>query len=261
MPAGRRHNANMTPDQLLILLPAFFLLAALYTSVGHAGASGYLAVMALFAIAPETMRPTALALNILVASFTTYRFWKAGYFRWRSLWPFLLGSVPLAALGGSLRLTTGLYSVLAGAALALSAVVLAWRAWGRPPAEVPGETARIPIAPAVGCGAVIGLLSGLTGTGGGIFLSPIVLLAGWAGPRHTGGISAPFILANSTMALAAGTATWAALPAELPWLVVAVMAGAVTGTWLGLRRLSTRWLLALMAIVLAIAAAKLILTA
>jgi uncharacterized membrane protein YfcA len=126
---------------------------------------------------------------------------------------------------------------------------------------VPGETARIPIAPAGGCGAVIGLLSGLTGTGGGIVLSPIGLLAGWAGPRHTGGISAPFILANSTMALAAGTATWAALPAELPWLVVAVMAGAVTGTWLGLRRLSTRWLLALMAIVLAIAAAKLILTA
>ena len=120
----------MSPDQLLILLPAFFLLAALYTSVGHAGASGYLAAMALVAIAPETMRPTALALNILVATFTTWRFWKAGYVSWRALWPFLLGSVPLAALGGSLRLTTGLYYVLAGCALALSAIVLAWRAWG-----------------------------------------------------------------------------------------------------------------------------------
>jgi uncharacterized protein len=251
----------VTSDQLLILLPAFFLLAGLYTSVGHAGASGYLAAMALVAIAPETMRPTALALNILVASFTFYRFAGAGYFSWRALWPFLLGSVPLAALGGSLRLSTGIYYVVAGVALALSSGVLAWRAYGRPPAENPAEKAQIPVWPAIGCGAAIGLLSGLTGTGGGIFLSPIVLLSGWAGPRHTGGISAPFILANSATALLAGTATWASLPAELPWLALAVLAGALTGTWLGLKWLSTRWLLAAMAAVLVIAAAKLILTA
>jgi uncharacterized membrane protein YfcA len=251
----------MTPEQLLVLLPAFFALAALYTSVGHAGASGYLATMALVAVAPATMRPTALALNILVAIFTTWRFWKAGYFNWRALWPFLVGSVPLAALGGALRLSAGLYFVLAGIALALSAVILGWRAWGGPPAENPGQKAQVPLAPAVVLGALIGLLSGLTGTGGGIFLSPVVLLAGWAGPRHTGGITAPFILANSTVALAAGTATWAALPEELPWLIVAVLAGAVAGTWLGLQRLSTRWLLAAMALVLTIAAAKLILTA
>jgi uncharacterized membrane protein YfcA len=251
----------MSHEQLLILLPAFFVLAGLYTSVGHAGASGYLAAMALLAIAPETMRPTALALNILVAAFTFYRFASAGYFSWRALWPFLLGSVPLAALGGSLRLSTGVYYVLAGVALALSSVVLAWRAYGRPRAESPTDLANIPIAPAVGCGAVIGLLSGLTGTGGGIFLSPVVLLAGWAGPRHTGGITAPFILANSAIALVAGTATWAALPPELPWLALAVLLGAATGTWLALNRLSTRWLLALMALVLAIASAKLVLTA
>lgn len=251
----------MTAEQLLILLPLFFLLAGLYTSVGHAGASGYLAAMALVAVAPATMRPTALALNILVASFTVYRFARAGYFSWRALWPFLLGSVPLAALGGSLQLTTGFYYVLAGAALALSAIVLAWRAFGRTPVETPTDRARIPIAPAIACGAAIGLLSGLTGTGGGIFLSPVVLLAGWAMPRHTGGISAPFILANSTVALAAGAATWASLPQELPWLALAVLAGAGTGTWLGLRRFSTRWLLVAMALVLVIAAGKLILTA
>lgn len=251
----------MSIEQLWILLPAFFLVAGLYTSVGHAGASGYLAVMALLAIAPETMRPTALALNILVAAVTSWRFAGAGYFSWRALWPFLLGSMPLAALGGSLRLSSGLYYVLAGIALALSSGVLAWRARSRPPTENPADKARIPILPAIGCGAAIGLLSGLTGTGGGIFLSPIVLLSGWAGPRHTGGISAPFILANSAIALAAGTATWATLPAELPWLALAVLGGAVTGTWLGLKWLSTRWLLALMALVLAIAAAKLVLTA
>ncbi|MGH8130321.1 MAG: sulfite exporter TauE/SafE family protein [Steroidobacteraceae bacterium] len=251
----------MTIEQLFILVPAFFLLAALYTSVGHAGASGYLAAMALVAVTPAAMRPTALALNILVATFTFYRFRNAGYFSWRSLWPFLLGSAPLAAVGGSMRLTTAIYFILVGCALALSAIVLAWRAWGGPPPELPSAQARVPILPAVACGAVIGLLSGLTGTGGGIFLSPIVLLAGWAGPRHTGGITAPFILGNSTIALAAGTATWAALPSELPWLIVAVLSGAVTGTWLGIKRLSTRWLLAAMAVVLSIAAAKLILTA
>ena len=250
----------MTFEQLLILLPLFFLLAGLYTSVGHAGASGYLAAMALVAVAPATMRPTALALNILVATFTMYRFARAGYFSWRALWPFLLGSVPLAALGGSLRLSTGIYYVLVGAALALSAIVLAWRAFALMTAETLADRARIPIAPAVACGAVIGLLSGLTGTGGGIFLSPIVLLAGWAGPRHTGGITAPFILANSAVALAAGTATWASLPDELPWLALAVLAGATAGTWLGLRRLSTRWLLVALALVLVIAAAKLTLT-
>ena len=251
----------MTIEQLLILLPVFFALAALYTSVGHAGASGYLAAMALVAVAPETMRPTALALNILVASFTLLRFTQAGYVSWRALWPFLLGSVPFAALGGSLRLSTGIYYLLAGTALSLSALTLAWRAYGRPQTETPADQARIPIAPAIGCGAAIGLLSGLTGTGGGIFLSPIVLLAGWAGPRHTGGITAPFILANSTVALVAGTATWASLPDQLPWLALAVLAGAVFGTWVGLKRLSTRWLLAAMACVLVIAATKPILTA
>lgn len=251
----------MTLEQLLILLPAFFVVAGLYTSVGHAGASGYLAVMALLAVAPETMRPTALALNVLVASLTFYRFAGAGYFSWRALWPFLLGSVPLAAIGGSMRLATGNYYVLAGVALALSAGVLAWRAYGGPPAEQPSDQASIPIPPAIACGAAIGLLSGLTGTGGGIFLSPIVLLAGWAGPRHTGGITAPFILANSAVALMAGTATWASLPAALPWLALSVLAGGLAGTWLGLKWLSTRWLLAAMALVLAIAAAKLILSA
>lgn len=251
----------MTLEQLLILLPAFFLIAGLYTSVGHAGASGYLAAMALLTIAPETMRPTALALNILVAAVTFYRFAGAGFFSWRALWPFLLGSIPLAALGGSLRLSSGIYYVIAGAALALSSAVLAWRAYRRPQSENPADKARIPIPPAIACGAAIGLLSGLTGTGGGIFLSPIVLLAGWAGPRHTGGITAPFILANSAVALAAGTATWASLPSELPWLAVAVLAGSLAGTWLGLKQLSTRWLLAAMALVLVIAAGKLILTA
>lgn len=248
----------MPTETVLILAGAFFVVATLYTSVGHAGASGYLATMALLGVAPDAMRPIALALNILVASFTVARFAHAGYFRWRALWPFLLGSVPLAALGGASRLASHLYYVVLGVALLLSAIVLLWRAYSSHP---PGEDAAgIPRGPAVIIGAAIGLLSGLTGTGGGIFLSPVILLAGWAGPKHTAGISSPFILVNSTVALLAGSFTWASIPPETGWLALAVLAGALLGTWLGLKRLSVPGLLTALAAVLALAAAKLFLT-
>lgn len=185
----------MSTETLLLLAAAFFCVATLYSSIGHAGASGYLATMALVGDAPDSMRPIALALNILVACFTVARFAQAGSFFWRGLWPFLLGSVPLAAVGGAWQLATHVYYVVAGVALLLSAFVLMWRVFFH---EVPQvAAAAIPLGPAVLIGAAIGLLSGLTGTGGGIFLSPVIVLAGWAGPKHTAGISAPFILVNS----------------------------------------------------------------
>jgi uncharacterized membrane protein YfcA len=250
----------MPTDQLLILLAAFFTVALLYSSVGHAGASGYLASMALVGLAPATMRPTALVINILVATFTVYSFTRAGYFRWRNLWPFLLGSVPLAAVGGSWKLANHQYYYIVGAALFISAIVLAWRGFKNNDQRTDLAESLIPIAPALFIGAAIGLLSGLTGTGGGIFLSPVVLLAGWAGPKETSGISAPFILINSAVALIAGTLSWAALPNELPWLALAAFAGALAGTWLGLKKLPTSTLLFALAAVLVVAAMKLFLT-
>jgi uncharacterized protein len=250
----------MAVDQLLILAAAFFVVALLYTSVGHAGASGYLASMALVGLAPATMRPVALALNILVASLTVYRFSRAGFFNWRNLWPFLLGSVPLAAVGGSWKLPNHQYSYVVAAALLISAGILLWRAYRnrRPDRQA---VAPIPVAPALFIGAAIGLMSGLTGTGGGIFLSPVILLTGWAAPKETSGISAPFILINSAVALVAGSLSWAALPMELPWLAGAALAGALAGTWLGLKKLPVPFLLTLLAAVLVIAAVKLLLTA
>jgi uncharacterized membrane protein YfcA len=250
----------LDPGQVVLLAAAFVVVAALYSSVGHAGASGYLAVMALLGVAPLVMRPTALALNILVASVTVFRFARAGYFSWRGLWPFLLGSVPLAAVGGALRLTDRTYYLAVAFALVVAALTVARRAWSAPLASDDQPIAP-PLLAAIGIGALIGLLSGLTGTGGGIFLSPIVLLMGWAGPRQTAGISAPFILANSSVALLAGSATWAEIPRELPIFLAAVLAGAGLGTWLGVRRLSPRALVALLAVVLALAAGKLVLTA
>jgi uncharacterized membrane protein YfcA len=140
----------------------------------------------------------------------------------------------------------------------IAALTVVRRAWRSLPADDGREVAP-PLVPAIAIGALIGLLSGLTGTGGGIFLSPVVLLMHWAGPRQTAGISAPFILANSSVALLAGSATWASIPAELPVYLLAVLAGAGVGTWLGVQRLSPRVLLVLLSVVLAIAAGKLVL--
>ena len=244
----------------LLLAAGFFIVATLYTTVGHAGASGYLAMMALVGLAPEVMRPTALTLNILVAAFTVYRFRQARYFSWEGLWPFLAGSVPFAALGGIQSLSRGTYYVAMGIVLLLAAGYLVWRAFGARPL-MDERIIRVRKLPAVVIGAVLGFLSGLIGVGGGIFLSPILLILGWAGAKTTAGISAPFILVNSAVALVAGSLTVQKLPAELPWLACAALAGAFLGTWLGLERFRQRGLLATLATVMSLAGAKLLLTA
>jgi uncharacterized membrane protein YfcA len=250
----------MELEQVIILCAAFFVVATLYTTVGHAGASGYLAMMALVGLAPETMRPLALTLNILVATFTVYRFRQARFFHWSGLWPFLLGSVPFAAVGGIQSLSRGTYYVAMGVVLLIAASYLIWRAFGPPPTMEEGVV-KVRKIPAVLIGGVIGFLSGLIGVGGGIFLSPILLVLGWAGPKTTAGISAPFILVNSAVALAAGSLTVQKLPGELPLLAFAALAGAFVGTWLGLQRFRTRGLLTTLAVVMTLAGSKLLLTA
>jgi uncharacterized membrane protein YfcA len=176
----------------LLLAACLFLGAALYTSVGHAGASAYIALMALFGVAPAVMRPTALALNILVASFTSYRYLRAGMFRWRTLWPFLVGAIPLAFIGGVIQLPGAYYRPLVGMILLLGAARLLW------PADL--TTNREPCDPSIWagvlCGAAIGLLSGLTGTGGGIFLSPLLIFMGWSATKPASGVAIVFILCN-----------------------------------------------------------------
>ena len=248
----------MDLQTLLLLMLAFALVAALYSSVGHAGASGYLAVMALLGLAPDVMRPTALVLNLLVATIGTVRYSRAGLTSWTALLPLILGSIPLAFVGGRINLPVAGYRALLGAVLLVSAVVLAWRAYSRAQPVDEGPI-RLPFATALMIGAAIGLLSGLTGTGGGIFLSPLLLLAGWAGPRRASGIAAPFILLNSASGLAGLGGSAAHFPSNLPWLAVAVLAGGYVGSQLGAHRLPARALLALLAVVLTIAGTKLLL--
>ncbi len=250
----------MELQEVIILCASFFVVATLYTTVGHAGASGYLAMMALVGLAPETLRPTALTLNILVAAFTVHRFRQARHFHWSGLWPFLLGSVPFAAVGGIQSLSRGTYYVALGVVLLIAASYLVWRAFGARPIMEEGIV-KVRKIPAVFLGCIIGFLSGLIGVGGGIFLSPILLMLGWAGPKTTAGISAPFILVNSAVALAAGSLTVQKLPAELPLLAAAALAGAFLGTWLGIKRFRQQGLLVTLAVVMTLAGAKLLVTA
>jgi uncharacterized membrane protein YfcA len=177
------------------------------------------------------MRPTALVLNVLVASLTSVRYVRAGLFRWRALWPFLLGAAPFAFLGGTIQVPGDIYRPLVGAVLWLSAARLLW------PREIRAATNPHdpPVLLGVLLGAGIGFLSGLTGTGGGIFLSPLLLFLGWSNPKVASGVAAVFILVNSAAGLSGNLASVQDLPANLPLFAGSVLAGAVVGTTLGIR--------------------------
>jgi uncharacterized membrane protein YfcA len=230
--------------------------AALYSSVGHGGASAYLAIMALFSIAPETMRPTALALNLVVATLAAASFALKGQTNWRLLAAFAATAVPAAYIGGSVELPPEIYRPLVGVILLLAAARLFWQ-----PERLAARPVHTPsLAVTLPAGAALGLLAGLTGTGGGIFLSPLIILFGWEEARKTSGIAAAFIVLNSAAGLLGNLASVQKLPIELPVLVASVFAGALLGTWLGVSRLPRHRLLQGLAIVLVIAAVKLLLT-
>jgi hypothetical protein len=243
----------LTEEPDLWLAALMLLSAVLYTAVGHGGASAYIALMALFGVAPEAMRPTALALNILVTGFTSVRYLRAGMFRWRTLWPFLIGSVPFAFIGGGLHLPGQFYRPLVGVILILAALRFLW------PKELTAnrDPRDPPVAAGIACGGFVGMLSGLTGTGGGIFLSPILLLAGWSGTRTASGVVAVFILCNSTAGLIGNVASLKALPADLAIYAAAVLIGAIIGTNFGVR-FQAPMILKVLGLVLMIAGLKLL---
>ncbi|MCS6910569.1 MAG: sulfite exporter TauE/SafE family protein [Anaerolineales bacterium] len=245
-------------DSLSVSALALMIFAAaiLYASVGHAGASAYLAAMALFSLPPELMRPTALTLNILVAAIATVKFYRAGHFSWPLFWPFALTSVPLAFLGGMLSLPGSLYKPLVGLVL----LYAAYRLLATNAGTTPSPTKPIPLWAALAAGAGIGLLSGLTGVGGGIFLSPLLLFMNWAEPRPTSGIAAAFILANSTAGLLGQLSSLALLPAAIPLWALAAVTGGWIGAEYGSRRLGNPPIRRLLAVVLVIAGLKMAFT-
>lgn len=211
---------------LLLIGTAF--VAALYASVGHGGASGYLAVMTLLSVAPGTMKGTALVLNLLVAGFACVEYVRAKHWRGEIFWPFALASVPLAYLGGRMKLSQGTYEALLAAALLVAGLRLILSS------RFPDKTARRPgWVPALLLGAVIGLVSGMVGVGGGIFLSPILLCAAWATAKEAGAVSAAFIVVNSL----AGLAGFLQAEGRVDWrltlwmLGAAAVGGAMGATW------------------------------
>jgi uncharacterized membrane protein YfcA len=245
----------MPVSATLIIAILFFAGAALYASVGHAGASAYLAVMGLYSFVPDVMKPTALALNILVATVATFKFYRAGLFSWKLFWSFAVVSVPAAFIGGATTLPARWYKVVVGIVLLYAAV---WMI--RSSLKPLNVTAHPPpLWAAIIAGLAIGFLSGLTGVGGGIFLSPLLLYMGWAETRATSGVAAPFILVNSIAGLLGHLSSIAQLPPSIPIWGVAVVLGGWLGASYGSRRAPAPVLRQLLALVLVVASVKLIL--
>jgi uncharacterized membrane protein YfcA len=238
-------------EHFLYLAAAIFVVALLYSSVGHAGASGYIAVLTLFGLGVEVIRPTALALNILVAAIGFIQWWRGGHFVWGLFWPFALLSVPAAFLGGWLTIPAHDLKILIGLVLWFSA----WRLFCRK--DDPPDIARPARPSAIASGAGIGFLSGLTGTGGGIFLTPLMLFCRWAKVKEAAAVSSLFILVNSSSGLAGYVQSGRELPG-FAWPLAAVVAvGGFIGSRLGSRHLPPRAISALLAAVLVVAGTKL----
>lgn len=238
------------------LVPAFFVIALLYASVGHGGASGYLAALSFIAVRPDEMATTALTLNVVVATMALISFQRAGHFDGKLAWPFLAASVPAAFVGGLVPMPVRLYQVLLAVALCVAALRLAITV----PGQEENRVVRPSLALALPVGGGIGWLSGAVGVGGGIFLSPLLLLLRWASPKQTAAASAAFILANSVAGLG-GRAVRSGFEYGTLWpLLAAALLGGWVGAHLGANHFSGQTLKRLLAIILLIAAAKLLIS-
>lgn len=231
-------------------------MAFLYASVGHGGASGYHAVMALFAVEAILMKSTALTLNIFVAGISFYHYWKAGFFKWKLFLPFALGSIPLAYLGGTIAIPEEIYKGILGMFLVFAVLKML--------GVLGGESKQqrdLPFGIGLLFGAGLGFISGLIGIGGGIILSPLLLLFRWAKMKEAAAISALFILVNSLSGLLGivSSGNYTPVPNIIWWIVIAVIGGFV-GSYIGSKKMSNKGVRYLLALVLSLASVKLLLT-
>ena len=238
----------------ILFLGGIFLIALLYSSVGHGGASGYLAFMALLGFAPEIMRPAALILNIFVSSIAFITFTRNGHFRFKLLWPFIITSIPFAFFGGTFKVDTRIYKIILGVFLLFAVARMLLKV-----KNAAGDLKAIQIIPALLVGALLGFFSGLIGIGGGIILSPVIILLGWATVKQTAAVSAVFILVNSLAGLSGFI-----LKNEMPdfqvyYMVAAGISGGLLGSYLGSFRIREMYLRYTLGLVLLLASVKLFL--
>lgn len=230
------------------------IMAFLYASVGHGGASGYLALMAIFGTSPALMKSSALILNVFVSFVAFVQYYRAGHFRWSLFWPFALASIPLSYIGATLPITDSLYKKLLAVALAIAIARMLFQ-----PVEK-AENKQVPLGGALVIGAAIGLLSGMLGIGGGIILSPVILLLGWGWVKETAAVSALFIFVNSMSGLYGLFQKGFEPNGQLiSWLTAALIGGFI-GAYQGSFKFNLQTLRYILASVLLIAVAKLYLT-
>ncbi len=239
----------------IVFFTLLFILAFLYASVGHGGASGYLALMAIFSMAPEVMRPTALVLNLFVSLTAFIQFYRAKHFDWKIFLPLAIASVPMAFVGGMIDIDPVIYKRILGFLL----VIPILRFLFFPNTEV--SRASTPnIAVALLMGGSIGLLSGLIGIGGGILLSPLLLFLRWTDQKQTAAISALFIFVNSLSGLGGQWSKGIVFTADMGAYTIVAFMGGLLGAYLGALKFNQRVLKILLAVVLLIASYKLIWT-
>lgn len=249
---------HLTELNWTILFAAIFGVAFFYSSVGHGGATGYLAALALVGVAPVSAKVAVLITNVLVASVAFWRFYKAGHFDLKIFLSFAVASIPCAFLGSKIHISPQTYKIILGAVLSVAGIILLFRSrWQTD--DVAVRKCFLPVALLVG--AVLGFLAGLTGIGGGVFLSPVLYLFRWVKPKTTGGIAAGFIVVNSLSGLVGAGWEKIAHAGPLLWLTLPAVIGALLGTHFGARRWSSVTFSRVLAGVLIFAGGKLLLEA
>lgn len=234
---ARSKNYQVTIDNVLLAGMLFTIIAALYSSVGHAGASGYLAIMALLSFSPETIKPTSLVLNIVVALIASVKFIKEGCFNKKVFSSFIISSLPMAFFGGSLTISSKYFKLAAGLFLIVSAFLLIFKQFLKAK-DTPVKV--MPLSVGLTLGSIIGFISGLIGVGGGIFLSPIVILGNWATTKDVSGVAALFILFNSIAGLFGHLNSMNYLEPKILYWIIAVSVGGFLGSCLGSKKFDKR---------------------
>ncbi len=235
-----------------LFLVSLFIVAFLYSSVGHGGGTGYLALLALFGISPVFMKSTALIINVFVSAIAFFSYYKAGFFKWKLIFPFLITSIPFAYMGALIKVNPSTYKIILGIFLLIAVARMVFV-----PKSIREISTKVPFLPALAIGAVLGLFSGMIGIGGGIILSPVLILFHWANVKESAAASALFIFLNSLSGLfGLSSGGFSLEPRIIVWIIVGV-AGGIVGSYLGSFRIKSERLKFMLAAVLLVASIKL----